>query len=72
LRKEYFGLIQNHIQNARPQISGIATEAELLDNLRMHCIPPEIMDMELSHYPDFLAMRKKLMAAKIRNYYKNL
>jgi hypothetical protein len=70
--KEYFGLIQNHIQNAHPQISGISTAAELLDNLRMHCIPPEIMDMELSHYPDFLAMRRKLMAAKIRNYYKNL
>ncbi|MDR1602001.1 MAG: hypothetical protein LBS42_06185 [Tannerella sp.] len=67
--KEYFGLIQSHIQNANPQISGISTETKLLENLRMNCVPTEILDMELKDYQEFLAMRRKLMAEKIKGYY---
>ena len=67
--KEYFGLIQSHIQNINPQISGISTETELLDNLRMNCVPIEITGMELRDYQEFLAMRRKLMAEKITEYY---
>jgi len=66
--KEYFGLIQNQIQTFNPQISGITNEAELSDNLQMNCVPAEIMEMELQDYQEFLAMRRKLMAEKIRLY----
>jgi hypothetical protein len=29
----------------------------------------EIMEMELSNYQEFLAMRRKMMAGKIKGYY---
>lgn len=67
--KEYFGLIQSQIQNSNPQISGISTETELMENLRMNCVPTEIMETELNDYQEFLAMRRKLIAKKIREYY---
>ena len=70
--QEYFDLIRGHIQTANPQISGISSEAELLENLRMNCVPIEIMEMELRNYQDFLAMRRKLMAEKIKEYYKSM
>ena len=63
--KEYFDLIQT----TNPQISAISSETELLDNLRMNCVPVEIMEMELKDYQEFLAMRRKLMAGKIKEYY---
>jgi hypothetical protein len=52
--KEYFRLITNQIQNANPVISGISTETELLGNLRMNCVPEEIMEMEMRDYQEFL------------------
>ena len=67
--KEYFGLIQGQIQNSNPQISGISTETELMENLRMNCVPTEIMETELNDYQELLAMRRKLIARKIREYY---
>jgi hypothetical protein len=51
--KEYFDLIQSQIQNTDPQISGILTKAELLDNLRMNCVPEKITEMELCDYQYF-------------------
>jgi hypothetical protein len=67
--KEYFGLITNQIQNANPIISGISTEMELLENLRMNCVPEEIIGMEMGDYQEFLGMRRKLVAEKIKEYY---
>jgi len=67
--KEYFDLIRSHIQNNNPQISGILTEAELNENLQMNCVPTEILGMDLQDYQEFLAIRRKLMAEKIKKYY---
>ena len=70
--KEYFERIQYQIQTANPQISAISNEVELLENLRMNCIPTEMMEMELQDYQEFLSMRRKLMVEKIRNYYEDI
>ena len=70
--KEYFDLIQSQIQTDNQQISGISSETELLDNLRMNCVPTEIMGMELRDYQEFLAMRRRLMVGKIRRYYEGM
>jgi hypothetical protein len=67
--KEYVELITNQIQNANPVISGISTELELRENLRMNCVPTEIMGMVMGNYQEFLGMRRKLMAKKIKEYY---
>ncbi len=50
-------------------VSGLATEQELLDNLKMNCVPTEIMQMNIDDYSEFLTLRRKLMATKIKEYY---
>ena len=44
----------------------------LKTNMAENCIPEQIVDMDYSDYPDFLIARRKLMAAKIKDYYYSL
>lgn len=67
--KEYFDLIKSQMDENNKLVSGLSTEQELLDNLKMNCIPVELMDMTISDYQDFLALRRKLMASKMKEYY---
>jgi hypothetical protein len=50
-------------------VSGLSTEHELLGNLKMNCVPIEIIEMNIEDYNDFLILRRKLMALKIKEYY---
>ncbi len=50
----------------------ILTEEELFDSMRENCIPKTIFTMETSQFPLFLDIRRKMMAEKIRNYYREL
>jgi hypothetical protein len=70
--KEYFDLILSQIQSGTPLISGISTKEKLLENLRMNCVPIEIMEMELQNYQEFLELRRKLITEKVREYYFSL
>jgi len=70
--KEYFELIRNQINQSDKQLSGINTEKDLFDNLKMNCVPSEILKMDIGDYDDFMVQRRKLMAEKIRNYYFSL
>ena len=70
--KDYFELIKSQIQDENRQVSGLSTEQDLLDNLKMNCVPTEIMDMNINDYQDFLTLRRKLMAQKIKAYYFSL
>jgi hypothetical protein len=67
--KDYFGLINKQIDDNNKLVSGIATQNELLENLRANCVPTEIMDMDIDDYAEFLILRRKLMAQKIKQYY---
>lgn len=69
---EYFEIILSHISENKMLVSGISTEQELLDNLKMNCVPPEIMQMSIEDYPDFLTLRRKLIATKIKSFYFSL
>ena len=53
---------------------GINNCEELQVNLDQHCIPSdiEIADLTFENYTKFLEKRRKLMAAKIRQYYDSL
>ena len=68
--KDYFELVKNQILNNNKLVSGLASEQDLFDNLKMNCVPPEIMDMRIEDYQDFLNSRRKLMSYKIKEYYK--
>ena len=70
--KDYFELIKSQMQDNNQQVSGIATEQQLLDNLKMNCVPTEIQEMSIENYNDFLILRRKLMAQKIKEYYQTL
>ncbi|MDR2080520.1 MAG: hypothetical protein LBP54_01330, partial [Campylobacteraceae bacterium] len=66
--KNYFELIQN----SDSKISAISTQSELLENLKMNCVPSEILEMNIDNYDDFLDLRRKLIAEKIKNFYFSL
>ena len=67
--KDYFEIIGKQMVENNRMLSGLATEQELLDNLKMNCVPAEIMQMNIDDYSDFLILRRKLIAIKIKEYY---
>lgn len=70
--KDYFAIIRSQMIENKKQVSGIGTDQDLLENLRMNCVPAEIQQMDIDSYDDFLATRRKLMAIKIKEYYSSL
>ncbi|MCF8465758.1 MAG: DUF262 domain-containing protein [Flavobacteriales bacterium] len=70
--KDYFALVKQQFETTGSQVSGITTEAKLLENLHMNCVPLEIMNMEVSQFDEFLSVRRKLMAQKMKEYYFSL
>lgn len=67
--RDYFSMINDQISHNRPLVGGISSTAELQENLRSNAVPLEITDMGIEDYPEFLILRRKLMAEKIRDYY---
>jgi hypothetical protein len=70
--KDYFELINAQISDNHNLVSGISSHQELLENLQANCVPPEIMEMSFDDYSEFLALRRRLMAAKMKDYYFSL
>ena len=70
--KDYFEVITTQMQDNNKQVSGLSTQQELLDNLKMNAVPTDIMQMSIDNYNDFLIARRKLMATKIKEYYYSL
>lgn len=70
--KDYFEIIRTQMLGNNQQVSGLSTEQHLLDNLKMNCVPTEIEQMSITDYQDFLVLRRKLMATKIKEYYNTL
>ena len=72
LPSRYFDEIRKHCSGG-PKACGDITDMETLkSNMKEHCIPESIFDMSIEDYPAFLEERRKLMAKKIEDYYKNL
>ena len=61
----YFSELQVGCGNGVPAYGGINNSEELQENLDAHCIPEGVFE----DYDEFLKERRKLMVAKIRNYY---
>ncbi|MCP5251205.1 MAG: DUF262 domain-containing protein [Burkholderiales bacterium] len=70
--KDYFELIRQQMIENNKQVSGISTEQELWNNLKMNCVPTELIEMSINDYQDFLTLRRKLMATKMKGYYYGL
>jgi len=50
----------------------IVDENMLIENFKQNAIPIEVFDMTMDDYEEFLEMRRRLMADKIRRFYESL
>lgn len=69
---EYFSKAFAAVGEGKAAYGNICSTEELRANLALNCIPESIAEMDYSHYEDFLSVRRKLMAQKIRDYYYSL
>jgi hypothetical protein len=51
---------------------GITSKQDLLENMKMNCIPEGIEEMKIDEYDLFLNKRRELMAQKIKTYFQSL
>ena len=66
---EYFGVVFGQCDTKNCVFGDIDNKEALEKNLKMNCIPLDIVSMDYTRYDDFLLERRKLMAAKIKDYY---
>lgn len=69
---EYFTKVFEQCESGNVILGDIKTQDTLIANLKMNCIPIDIVNMDVSQYDLFLLQRRKMMAEKIRNYYYSL
>jgi len=69
---QYMGEIKNQCDTKKLKYGNITDKEQLMDNLKKHCIPESIFEMNIDDYPNFLLERRKLMANKIKSYYQSL
>ena len=68
----YFSELRQQCRNGTTRFGGITDPNQLEENLSAHCIPNGMDGASVEGYDSFLQERRKLMAAKIRDYYREL
>lgn len=66
---EYFSELLEQCNNGPVSYGAMTDSEKMRKNFAMHCIPVGMEDKNIDHYDKFLHERRKLMAAKIRDYY---
>lgn len=69
---DYFGRAVRQCETRAAVLGNISDMLQLRENLAENCIPQAVEDMDVSDYEDFLAERRRLMAAMMRRYYLSL
>ena len=69
---EYLKLVKEQCEGGELRIGTISNIDDLTKNFSENAIPIELCDMDANNYSDFLEMRRKLMAKKIKDYYYSL
>lgn len=70
--EQYFQELITQCNGGKKKYGGITEEKDLRANLEMHCIPTAMLDGKIPAYDDFLEERRKLMAQKIKTWFKAL
>ncbi|PJC70037.1 MAG: hypothetical protein CO014_00755 [Candidatus Tagabacteria bacterium CG_4_8_14_3_um_filter_41_8] len=70
--KDYFRETKEQCQGGKLKYGNIDNLDALKMNMKKHCIPETVFDMDFDNYFDFLEERRRLMAKKIEKYYKSL
>ena len=68
----YFSELEEQCRNGKIGYGGITDAGQLQENLTAHCLPEGMETQTAESYDAFLEQRRKLMAAKIRDYYEAL
>ena len=68
----YFNKALEQCSTGQLEVGTIVDYDKFWANLEANCIPKEILDMTAADYPEFLKMRRLLMAQKIKKYYYSL
>jgi hypothetical protein len=69
---DFFAALRNQVNGGAKRYGGITKESELRANLRENCIPEALLDDAVPDYDTFLAMRRGLMAQKIKSWFESL
>ena len=69
---DYFSRVVVQCETKNVALGNISDLSQLNANLGENCIPLAIKDMEATHYEEFLAERRKLMASMMKRYYLSL
>ena len=69
---EYFSDVFRQCETGSPIWGNITNVEELKANLASNCVPINILNMTIDNYSEFLQVRRKHMALKIRDYYRAL
>ena len=69
---DYFSRVVVQCETKNVALGNISDLSQLNTNLGENCIPLAIKDMEATHYEEFLAERRKLMASMMKRYYLSL
>jgi hypothetical protein len=65
----YFAELADQVSGGPPRYGGISDRQDLVDNLRMHCIPKALLAGDAVPYDDFLRERRTLMAQMIKEWF---
>jgi hypothetical protein len=68
----YFQEVIEQCKTKKLKYGAITETEQLYENLRMNCIPLEILNENYIDYEEFLRERRKLMSEKIKKYFYNL
>lgn len=69
---DYFSEARDSIVSGNSYFGDISSVESLELSLRANCIPEGIFSMGVEDYEDFLVVRRKLMAQKVRAYFESL
>ena len=69
---EYMKSIIEQCNGQENKYGAINTIDDLYKNMEENCIPISFIDMTIENYDEFLKERRKLMAQKLKEYYKTL
>jgi hypothetical protein len=70
--ERYFKELAEQCDGGKKKYGGITNAADLRANLRMSCLPESLLDGDIPDYDAFLEERRKLMALKIKAWFKAL
>ena len=70
--KEYMQIVNTQCNSNGNEIGSINEKGNLLENLKINCIPESLDLMNIDDYDSFLKQRRILMAKKIKDYYNTL